>query len=439
MGKLHMGKFRFVYFIIAFVLLFACSVPENPSEAIDNITSPDAASTAPVSTPSIDTIADEPRVEKVNMVDERFELLALVFRLAKREEYSDVDTEYQKKLVSEFGSYRNHGAVKYASELPLGYDAVFNFSVHIIKEENGFALIEDIDSLVEDGRWTRQSANDFLPLLNDFYTETDFAAFYRAHTSFYEEETQNFIDQTYSAIDLEWFRTYVDAANLRCVYSPSNSRHNYGATVNDTIVYCAVSGEGSAIVHEYCHSFANPIAHKWYDENADFKKWCDDTVDPVRLPNYPQGKTIAGEYVTRAYNALYYSDHGYAPVPHLFVEKGNGFPYIEDVYSMITPYEKVELTGDKVESILGVKYEMSEEQSISIGDRTLRWRVLTFAEPLSYAYQQTEVGNALGSKTGDVLYVEDTGESNPYLLIDLGETTFQGKGGYRKYSRLPVD
>lgn len=438
-----MRKFRFVYFIgiciLAFVLLFACSVPENQSETIVNDTSPDVASIAPVATPGSDIKADEPQIEKANMVDERFELLSLVFRLAKREEYNDVDTDYQKKLVSEFGVYEKHPAVKYASGLPLGYDAVLKFSVHILKEENGFAFIEDIDSLVDDGRWTLQFANDFLPLLNDFYAETDFSAFYKAHTSFYEAETQNFIDRTYSAIDLEWFSTYVDTENLRCIYSPSSSRNNYGASVNDTIYYCAVSDEGSAIVHEYCHNFANPIAYKWYEENVEFRKWCDDSIDPVKLPSYSQGKIMAGEYVTRAYNALYNSEHGYALMPLFIVEKQNGFPYIEDVYSMIAPYEKMELSGDKIESILGVRYEMGEEKSISIGNRTLRWRVLTLAEPLSLIYQQTEVGNAFESKTGDVLYVEDTGESNPFLLIDLGETTFQGEGGYRKYSRLPID
>lgn len=223
------------------------------------------------------------------------------------------------------------------------------------------------------------------------------------------------------------------------LYSPSSNRHNYGATVNDTIVYCAVSGDGSAIVHEYCHSFANPIARKWYEENAEFQKWCNDTIDPVKLPSYGSGQTIAGEYVTRAYNTLYHADHGYSPLPHLFMEKGMGFPYIENVYSMITPYEKAEMGDDKIESILGVRYEMGEEQSFSIGNRVLRWKVLSLAEPLPLIYLQTEVGNVFNSNTGDVLYVEDTGENNPYLMIDLGETTFQGKDGFRKYSRLPIE
>lgn len=265
----------------------------------------------------MDVEAEAPEEKITNMVDERFELLSLVFRLADHKEYGDTYTQYQQKLESEFIGYKEHDAVQYASNLPLGYDAVFKFSVHIRKDAEGFLFIEDIGSLVEDGRWSKQSATEFLALLNDFYTETNFAAFYQSNTDFYKAETQLFRDSTYSGIDLAWFDAYIDPENLRCIYSPSSSANNYSATVNDTIVYCGVSGNGSAIVHEYCHSFAHPIADKWYEDNAEFRKWCDNTIDPVSLPAYGSGETIAGEYVTRAYNTLYYAEHGYA-LPPLF-------------------------------------------------------------------------------------------------------------------------
>lgn len=374
-----------------------------------------------------------------NMVDERFELLSLVFRLAGREEYCDDYTDYQKNLASEFEAFKEHDAVKYAAKLPLGYDAVFNFSVHIQKNGEQFQLIDDIDSLVEDGRWTRESAAAFLELLNGFYKDTEFSAFYQSNLDFYKDQTKLFVDNSYSEIDLAWFSTYVDPDNLRCIYSPATSQNNYGATVNGTIVYCAVSGEGGVIVHEYCHSFANPIAHKWYEENPAFKKWCDDTIDPKKLPSYGSGEIIAGEYVTRAYNTLYYAQHGYALAPLLYAEKAQGFPYIEEVYGMITPHEKLELGDDPIKTVLGIDYEIGEkEQSVTIGSREIRWRLLSLSAPLPL-FHPTEVGNVFGSSTDDVLYVENSGEKAPYLLIDLGETTFQGETGFRLYSRIPLE
>lgn len=428
--------------VVLLISLFGCAVPKSPNEgeavSTDSANVADTASQSNAASEVNTETSDVPKQDPSNMVDERFELLSLVFRLAGREEYGDVRTEYQQTLASQFDKYKEHAAVKYAADLPLGFDAVFKFSVHIQRDGEQFVFVDDIDSLVEDGRWTRQSAAEFLKLLNDFYMETEFTAFYQSNVDFYKAETQFFKDIAYSEIDHRWFSTYVNPDNLRCVYSPSSSRHNYSATVNNTIVYCAISGGGSAIVHEYCHSFANPIANEWYEENPEFKKWCDDTIDPVKLPSYGNGKTIAGEYVTRAYNTLYYAQHGYS-LPQLFTtEKGDGFPYIEEVYAMITPYEKPKVRDDQIESILGVGYELGDEQSLTIGNREFRWKVLSLAKPLPYVFQQTEVGNAFGSSTGDVLYVEDTGEKNPYLMIDLGETTFQGKDGYRKYSRIPI-
>lgn len=82
---------------------------------------------------------------------------------------------------------------------------------------------------------------------------------------------------------------------------------------------------------------------------------------------------------------------------------------------------------------------MGPEKSILIGDRQLRWQVLTLSETFPYLFQPTEVGNVFESNTNDILYVEDTGESNPYILIDLGESTFEGQTGYRLYSRIPIE
>jgi hypothetical protein len=111
-----------------------------------------------------------------NMVDERFELLSLVFRLAGREEYNDADTEYQQRLASEFANFKDHKAVKYAAGLPLAYDAVFNYAVHIIKDGGRFVLLEDLNSLTADGRWRQRTAAEFIALLNDFYSSILFTA-----------------------------------------------------------------------------------------------------------------------------------------------------------------------------------------------------------------------------------------------------------------------
>jgi hypothetical protein len=371
-----------------------------------------------------------------NMVDERFELLSLVFRLAGRSEYGDEDTDYQKEIKNNFSPFKSHPAIEYASKLPVHYDAIASYSCHIVKDGDKFVLLSDIDSL--DKRWTTEAAMKFIELLNDFYTQSQFANFIENHKSFYEAETKRFIEETYGAVDLEWFRPYVDPTNLRCIYSPSSIRQNYGVTVNGKIVYSVVSGSGGAIVHEFCHSFANPIGHKWYDENADFKRWCHDSYSKEKMPSYSPGKILAGEYVTRAYNILYDVEHGKPLFLLLLAEKDMGWIYIEDVYAMITTHEKMNLKGkDLIKYAVGGDYEMGEEQTITFNNgNKLRWRVLSLSNPLPYDYPQTEVGNVLYDKCkpGDVLYVDDS-----FLLVTLpGEATFRGQSGFRKFSRIPL-
>ncbi len=419
--------------IITVIILLTCSGCFNIAASVENAPSADSVLAEPLSI--YETLPNDPD----NMVDERFELLSLVFRLAGSEEYGDNFTEYQQNLAAEFDSFKGHKAVKYAAMLPLGYDAVFRYSVHIYKQDGGFFLIDDIASLVDDNRWTEKSVTEFLPLLNDFYTDSNFAAFYQSNLEFYKGETKRFVEDSYSKLDLNWFGSYVNPNNLRCVYSPSSSRNNYAAVVNDAIVYCAVCGDGSVTVHEYCHSFSNPLAHQWYDENPEFKQWCDDTINLEKLPSYGTGKTIAGEYVTRAYNTLYYAEHGYAVQSLLYAEKGQGFPYIEDVYAMITPYNKLELGDDPIRAVLGVDYELGEEKTFSTENCVYRWRVLSLDRPPQFEFYPNEVGNIFDSDTGDVLYVESTAEDAPYLLIDLGETTFQGGDVVRSYSHIPLE
>jgi hypothetical protein len=372
------------------------------------------------------------------MVDERFELLSLVFRLAESPGYCDTLTDYQQELSAAFASRKGHPAVVYAAKLPLGYDAVFKFAVHMEKRGDGFVFIPDLGSLWDDERWTYASATAFLPMLNDFYREAAFADFFEAHVPFYDEETQRFVENTQSALDLAWFRPYVDPENLRCVLAPSSSRQNHSATVNGSIVYGAVCPRARVrtLVHEYCHSFANPRALSWYADNPEFRQWCDDSADAAKWPMYATGDIMAREYVTRAYEVLYMAGHSSVPLPFLLAwHQGLGFPYIEDVYAMITPHVKMAAGADKIGAILGVPYEMGPKQNATLEDRSVTWRCVSLAEPLPYDFHPsvTYCGNVIPSRAGDVLYVDDA-----YLRFDIGEAKLQENKGMRLYYRVSV-
>ena len=306
-----------------------------------------------------------------NMVDEKFECAAVIFRLAGRQEYCHTDSDYHKEIAATFSKFAEHEAIKYVKTLVqysaeneeeivwyLGYDAVFKFAVHIEKKEGKFIFIEDIRSLFDDRRWNEENSGKFLELFNKFYVDTNYEAFFNSHIDLFEQSTQKFVDKVYGKIDFEWFAKYVDPSNLRCILSHSSGECEYGATVNDKIIYCLLSADlaGNALIHEYCHSFGGPLSVKWYEENPEFKKLCDESIKLEENPQYNNGLTMANEYVTRAYEILYwcqgygnekftqtfrgvtYKRNEFAPIC-IIQDFKKGFPYIDEVYKMVLELE----------------------------------------------------------------------------------------------------
>jgi len=318
--------------------------------------------------------------KKLNFVDERFELISVIFRLAGNWEYNigaggldgiaypftdeeyaqaskcEYTNAYQRKVSKTFRRYAEHDAVKYAKGSGLGYVIPLRFALHTKKDGEGFVFIKNTDSFfdgIPEGEMAKiylplleDMKEKFLPLLNKFYKDTNYAEFYTSHIPYFEELTQKYYDETYRNVDFDWFSKYVDVSNLRCVLSPSNTVTNYGSTINNEIIYCLVriSSGAAAMIHEFNHSFANPIADRWYMEDKAFKKWCEDSINAEKMPYYADGLSMAREYVTRAYDALYKIQHGEDMEQTLTNEKNglceNAFPYIKEIYEMVLALEK---------------------------------------------------------------------------------------------------
>ena len=81
--------------------------------------------------------ADTPERKLLATVDARVELMSIIFRLAGHPEYNMANSKspYADEVEQQFGSLRNHPAVKYAQELRsrsgISYDAVMSLAVHV--------------------------------------------------------------------------------------------------------------------------------------------------------------------------------------------------------------------------------------------------------------------------------------------------------------------
>ena len=389
-------------------------------------------------------------MQNQNHVDERFELLALIFRLAGREEYCNEVTDYQKMLGERFKDFINHPAINVATHLPVGYDAVAAFAMHMKREDGEFSLIKDTYSLL-DGRWNETNTVEFLSWVNMFYKDTGFHAFFLEHMPVYEALSQRFDRQLYNRLNKGWFTAHgLRPDGFAPVVTPSESSGGYGISIKDGAgnilkvcpVLCEMEDYSNAmdfLVHEVCHSFSNPIAEVLYQENAEFRQKCDDAVDEKNMPYYNNGATMAGEYVTRANTILYMAENESAdPLWLMLHEKAQGFPDIAYVYGLLTNSEPIPLPEDAIRYFLGADYKIGEEEhTAELGDRIVRWR---FVDLLGHTlpvenFLVSQVGNAHGTQTGDVIYVAD----GRWVTVQVDVGPAQGwKTDHRAYSVLRV-
>jgi len=288
-----------------------------------------------------------------NFVDERLELVSLVFRLANRPGHSDVDTVFQRTLAEVFYDFRTHPVVLYLERYQtIAFDAALRMAAHLNKIDGVFELAANIDSLVSDPiglvRWTRDNAPIFVELLNDFYIYTGFEEFFQNNMDYFLQRSLRFYDELYSQINFEWFAEHgLNLGSLRPVLHAGGSRSGFGARVYNSesvgrIAYAAIParsghrGSHSFIIHEFSHSLGNPLAEIWYTENENFRQWAGDSVDHINMPQYALSMIMAYEYVTRAFELLYMMENTESNWRMYLINfRFTGFPYMEYVLDIL--------------------------------------------------------------------------------------------------------
>jgi len=333
--------------------------PTAPYPPNGNTSQPPVTSTPPP------TVSNPPQTSGANLVDERFELIALIFRLAGHEvfivqesDYNIYDAkyaDYHRALTNTFTKYKDHPAVKYASSLDISSANVFMYTFFIKEDLSG--LVSDISSLTGGftGCWKDTTAKAFWPLAKDFYMDTGFADFYRSNIPFYQKLTAPIAnDKIFSEVDINWFSTVAKkfdrgkSAKYRYIVSPSVHKECLNAWDDDTTyaMIAAILGQhpdyrwiGTYMIHEYCHTFCGAVGIDTYMTNEQFANWVDATNPGYEA--YKDPITTAVEYMVRAYTILYCADNGYNEAVSFLIEqdKGFGFLYIEDVYKMVRENE----------------------------------------------------------------------------------------------------
>jgi len=299
-------------------------------------------------------------------VDPRVELIGIVFRLAGNPEFNDgVLRPYAKAIEKHFGDFDNHPAVKMAVQLRntrlMSCDGPMSLAVHI---DRNYRLRKTVEAwpATLDGRWNPHETEEFLEKLRRFAAETKFDEFFGSQRAMYETGIRS-CEGVVAPLDTgQWLGDFYgvkEHGDLKLVLGFVNGFGNYGVrfTVGQAREKYAVVGmrpfdpantvifrpmQIGFTVHEFCHSFVNPIVKKHMDRLRPAGEKLFAVHGPaMRMSGYQKWESVMYEtavracvmsFVRQAFEPMYM---GY----FLKAEVRAGFIWVEEAGNFLKKYE----------------------------------------------------------------------------------------------------
>jgi len=260
-------------------------------------------------------------------VDQRVELISIIFRLAGNPEYRQGRLKgYLQDIEKHFEPARAHPVIALAKQLRakrgVSFDAPMSLAVHL----------KDAESLAErvpfaphpvglDNRWQLAEVREFLVQARDFVQVAKFGEFCQAQQPLYEETAARARRLLITEGRLEWFNEFFGArpgARFRMAPALVNGGSCYGARVQldkEEELYCILgvwrtdTGDKpvfdrevlDTVAHEFCHSYVNPHVYARAKElEAAGKKLFAQVQERMRRMAYGNWQTMMHESVVRA-------------------------------------------------------------------------------------------------------------------------------------------
>ncbi len=306
-------------------------------------------------------ILDKPKV------DERVELLSIVFRLAEAEEYSMKRFKlYTDKIENRFEDYKNHELIQFvkiiSEENGIGFDAVMKMAIHLGPAPDFIPLVNFTDSIPSE-RWGKSNSKKFAKLLRDFYKDADCKEFFADNAKLYKNVSTKFLP-IYENIDLEWYQSFYGnepKEKFVIVNGLGNGGANYGVDIifdnGERDVYAImgtwnVDSLGMAtfgmndyfpiLLHEFNHSFVNNLIDKNIKAFENSGKALYKVVGKQMASQaYGDYKIMLSEALVRAAVIRYMKDHNFEKeiVDNEIQDQINkGFVWIEELEKELEKY-----------------------------------------------------------------------------------------------------
>lgn len=229
-------------------------------------------------------------------VDERMELLSIVYKLAVANDY-DVDTlnpVYSKAVYNHFNRYSNHPFIKYIKQIAdslakdsidIGNWEIPSIAMHISQPPDFSPLITFHDTAYADG-WDDRTllTEKFIALLKQFYKDTDCSTFFKLQQSYYETVDRE-VEREIIQVNKKWFENFFTLPATENYYAitslqnigvwdyirvnfSNNRRNTYTVFGCDTFDKNGIPTNfanpqiARKYLHEYIHAFTNQLVDK---------------------------------------------------------------------------------------------------------------------------------------------------------------------------------
>jgi len=315
---------------------------------------------------SLQNYAQEKRLIEVPKIDKRVELLSIVFRLAGNEEYNATYFKlYNDKVENHFNAFKEHELVKFAKELKekkgISYDAVMSMAV--ILDDNLNPLIDFSTTVPE--RWSKDETIKFVRLLKKFYKDAKCEEFFNDNEALFQEVATRF-RPAYEKLDLNWYQSFYgrkEDENFSIIISIGSGVQNYGPSYilpNAKKEVFAIMGTWKVdesgipvyeqdeylptIIHEFNHSFVNPLLAKHKESFEESGKGIYKAVEyeMSRQQAYGNWQIMLNEALVRASVIKYFIDHGTNESKIQMMlnnESNNGFIWIKGLVDELKKYD----------------------------------------------------------------------------------------------------
>lgn len=263
-------------------------------------------------------------------VDPRFELISILMRISKAEEYMpDHYSLYDKEVDSYFSDFQNHPIVELINKLrdnfEFGYDVPMAFASCLVIQQDTI-LVDEVAYNSLQLPIDNITLKKFLISLNNFYTSSNFSEFYHSHMDMYCRICDT-VSLYVNDIDIFWMNSFTgyDIRDFNIIVSTINSKNNYAYMTSEDkgiVLGCQLTIENNPIfsylqkqliVHELLHLYLSPIIDI---------AWQDISVVSNNLYNQCKSKFVSPkvmieEWLVRLIT-IYYFDA--KPIPYLSKE-----------------------------------------------------------------------------------------------------------------------